>query len=158
MQSSLQRSAAAMIAAAESATKHAEQEVLAAGESVLQLFKSRIASMRYVFKNGKTANFILGQYATDVESEITELHAEIKSGNPILHIDKDEPTKLFVEPIESLRAKIIAEYEAEKARTLNKNNDAGYSVQGRLNVANSSTVSEGAASSDSMVQSTTIAK
>lgn len=113
-----------------------------------RVFRSNIPSVRYIFKNGKSANFLGGKYITDIVHEIRELDYEIALHHPNFSVNMEEvvPT---MEPLEALRARFIAEYKAELATNVSKNNDAGYSDQGKLNVANTTTISEGAAGSDS---------
>lgn len=113
-----------------------------------RVFRSNIPSVRYIFKNGKSANFLGGKYATDIAHEIQELDYEIALRHPNFSANVEEVVDT-IEPLEALRARFIAEYKAELATNVAKDNDAGYSDQGKLNVANTTTVSEGAAGSDS---------
>ena len=82
------------------------------------LFKSSIASCKYFFKNGNCAYFINGRFATDNESEIEELTAEIKAKHPTFYIDDKETVtdQVIQDPVSALRAKIRAEIEAEIMR------------------------------------------
>lgn len=45
--------------------------------TILQVFKSKVPSVSFFFKNGKQAAFINGKFITDVQSEIDEIRAEI---------------------------------------------------------------------------------
>lgn len=113
-----------------------------------RVFRSNVASLRYVFKAGKVAAFLSGKYTTNIAHEIEELDEEIAMNHPNITANKEEVVALS-EPMEALRAKFIAEYLETAAKSVVKTNDAGFSEQGKLNVANSTTVSEGMASSDS---------
>lgn len=81
------------------------------------LFKSAVPSCKYIFKDGSTAIFVNGRFATDNEGQIEELKAEIKAKHPTIYVDAKEKvtSAAHQDPIASLRAKIIAEYEAEQA-------------------------------------------
>lgn len=81
------------------------------------LFKSAVQSCKYIFKDGSTAIFVRGRYATDDADKIAELKAEVKAKHPTIYIDPKEAVTSAVhqDPIAALRAKIIAEYEAEQA-------------------------------------------
>lgn len=88
------------------------------GIKLHQFFIDKTAS-RYVFKSGKVAEFHGGAYRTSIESEIKELNAEIAAGIGSIWlvpgqevIDSDD-----LDPVAVLKRKIIAEYEAEKARS-----------------------------------------
>jgi len=113
-----------------------------------RVFRSNISSCRYVFKNGKVAPFIGGKYTTDIKHEIDELDAEIDMKHPHISANKEEVVST-VEPLEALKARFFAEFQAAQAANLLKDNDAGTSEQGKLNVANSTTVAAGMADSSS---------
>lgn len=91
-----------------------------------QAFRNNVKHSKYIFRNGKVANFVDGVYVTTVEWEVEELMKEVKARHPHIHLmdGKDIP-QTADEAREALRAKIIAEHEATKARTMNKDNDAG---------------------------------
>lgn len=112
-----------------------------------RVFRSNVSSVRYVFKNGKTAAFLSGVYTTNIAHEIEELDAEIASGHPNFTANVTEVVQL-IEPMEVLKARFIAEYLQQQAKSVVKTNDAGFSEQTRLNVLNSTNVSEAMASSD----------
>lgn len=116
--------------------------------AVARVFRSNIPSMRYVFKQGKVAPFISGRYTTDIAHEIEELDAEIAHRHPNISANKEEIVDT-IEPLEALKKKHFEEFLLMQAKTLDKTNDAGTSEQGKLNVANSTTVAPGAAGSDS---------
>jgi len=129
--------------------KHSTNERIA-----VRVFRSNIASMRYIFKNGKTAAFLTdngstSKYVTNIRHEIEELDEEIALGHPNIHV-REEVVEPVIEPLEALKARHFAEFKKIYEAASLKTNDAGYSEQGRLNVANSTTVAEGAAGSDSM--------
>lgn len=78
-------------------------------------------SVRFVFKSGKIAVFDGGIYRTTSEAESKELKEEIISGIGAIWqvagheiVDSDD-----IDPVAVFKRKIIAEYEAEKARSLN---------------------------------------
>jgi hypothetical protein len=82
--------------------------------ATLNVFKNRLGSCKYVFSNGKEANFINGTYATDIEDEIAQLNAEVKARHPHIYIDENEVTidSELIDPIEQIRQKAIADYKA----------------------------------------------
>lgn len=113
------------------------------------IFKSSVPSCIYVLKNGKACNFINFRFMTKLDTEIEELTAEVNMGHPTIYIDSKEATADVMEPIAALRARHFAEFQAELERANNKNQDAGTTQVQKLNVANSSTIAEGASGSDS---------
>ena len=113
-----------------------------------RVFRSNIPSCRYVFKNGKVAPFIGGKYITNIKHEIDELDTEIEMKHPYISANKEEAVNT-IEPLEALKVRFFAEFQAAQAANLLKSNDAGTSEQGKLNIANSSTVSAGMAGSSS---------
>lgn len=118
-----------------------------------RVFRSNLVTMRYVFKNGKVAPFLTkngidSEYATNIKYEVAELDAEIEMQHPNIS-SKPEEIQLSIEPIEALKKKHFEEFLALQAASLKKSNDAGYSEQGKLNVANSNTIADAAAGSDS---------
>lgn len=77
-------------------------------------------TMRYVFKSGKVAEFFGGIFRTSNEKEADELKNEIELGIGAIWqergseiVDSDD-----IDPVAVFKRKIIAEYEAEKARSL----------------------------------------
>jgi len=115
------------------------------------LYKSRISSVKYAFLNGKEANFINFEYITDLSNEIAELDNEVLQQHPTIYTD---PTRLTVDtnkrdPLEDIRAKAVADYIASQKVAMDPKQDRGTSVQGKLNVATSTSISEGAAGSSS---------
>lgn len=87
--------------------------------SVFALFKSRIASSNYLYKNGKAASFVNGRYMTDQPAEIDELMEEIKAGNPFIYIDENEKEvdSDVKDPLSALKDKLRAEMMAELGMT-----------------------------------------
>jgi hypothetical protein len=117
-------------------------------------FKSNILTMRFIFKNGKVAPFLTkdgksSEYTTNTEHEVQELLHEVDMRHPNITVAPAEEVKPVMEPVEALKARHFAEFKKMMEATLVKTNDAGSSQQGPLNVANSTTISEGAAGSDS---------
>ena len=115
-------------------------------EQLATIFKARIPSVNYIFKNGKPAIFISGRFATPIQSEIDELKAEIEAGHPHIYIDADEPTMdaELISPIDALREKIRAELMAEMAAATNPSNDMGTTTQEPLKPANSQDIAQAA--------------
>lgn len=76
---------------------------------------------RYIFKSGKIAVFLGGYYRTSIQSEIDELNAEIANGIGAIWVPAEGATinSDDLDPVAVMKRKIIAEYEAEKARSLN---------------------------------------
>lgn len=106
-------------------------------------------SCKYVFKSGKTAVFEGGVYRTTVESEIKELNEEITAGIGAIWlisgqeiVDSDD-----IDPVAVFRRKIIAEYEAEKARSLD--NGQSFSDNNPAKAAGTGLVGTASATSNS---------
>lgn len=81
--------------------------------AIKKKFKSRLGSTKFIFKNGKAANFVPpGEFLTDVELEIEELNAEITGGNVYLYIDSldFEVDTNALSPLEELKRKAVAEF------------------------------------------------
>lgn len=97
----------------------------------LHLFKSSLPSCRFIFSNGKVANFVRGQYTTTLENEIKELEAEVAEGNPHIYIDNSQKTISVEEldPLYAIKKKAIEEYLAQQQKAVNPNNDMGNTVQ-----------------------------
>lgn len=125
---------------------------------MLRLFKSSIANCRYVFKDGKVAAFLAGEYRTDDAKEINELEEEVHAKHPFIYIDENnwEVPAIAVDPLEEIRKKAVAEYIASQANAANlpdSESDQQFKVAG---IANSSTVGSamsGSTSTDAGVQS-----
>jgi len=118
-----------------------------------RVFRSNILTMRFIFKNGKVAPFLTkngrdSEYTTDIKHEIEELDDEIAMRHPNIS-SKPEEIVHTIEPVEALKARHFKEFQEQMARSVVKSNDAGSSSLEKLNVANSTTISEGAAGSDS---------
>lgn len=99
-------------------------------KKVFHKFCSNIPSVKYIFKNGKTANFVAGQYLTAIKSEIEELQFEIENGHPHISVDNKELTvdSLHADPLEKIKKQAIEEYLARQAAAVNPENDMGTSV------------------------------
>ena len=111
--------------------------------SIKKVFKCRIPSCKYLFSNGKEANFIGGKYLTDLDIEISQLENEIKSGHPHIYVDaaEKEVDTEQMDPIEQIKKKAIAEYLAAQKAALDPNNDRGSTEAGKLQgIANSTTI------------------
>lgn len=114
---------------------------------ILRVFKCTIPSCNFIFSNGKPAIFVQGVYRTAVDWEIAELEKEVASGHPHVYIDAKEREidSEMVDPMNALRAKIIAEYKATMEAATNPDNDMGKSAQGAVIPANSRDVAPAAA-------------
>lgn len=120
--------------------------------AIKKVFKCRIPSSKYLFSNGKEANFIGGRYMTDVEAEIAALEGEIKLGHPHIYVDsaEKEVDTEQMDPIEQIKKKAIAEYIAAQTKAINTSNDMGNTEQGKLQgIGNSSSTAMLATGSDS---------
>jgi hypothetical protein len=120
---------------------------------MMRVFKSSMGTLFYVLKNGKAAHFVGGKYLTDMEEEIKELESEIRNGHPHIYIDdKEKEIDVHADPLKGIKDLAVKEYLAEQARlsaeALNKGN-MGETEQGKLNVANSTSVAAGASGSSS---------
>jgi hypothetical protein len=85
---------------------------------LLHQFQIDAGIRNYVFRSGVTAVFNLGIYRTNVQSEIDELNEQIAAGLRSIWVPKDGATvdSDDIDPEAVMRRKIIAEYEASKAR------------------------------------------
>jgi hypothetical protein len=112
----------------------------------IHLFKSRMSSCNYIFKNGKIAQFIRGEYTTNVAYEVAELEYEVSLGHPQIFINDQERVVAVDrnDPIAALRRKIIAEErerimaEVRAATALDR--DMGTSEQGKFKPASTSDI------------------
>jgi hypothetical protein len=101
-------------------------------------FRAPLSSCKYVFRNGKVADFVNHIYSTRSVPEINELTEELE------HLALVKTTSIhdieeLENPIAAIRAKLrrelLAEIAANTAAAANPNNDAGFSVQGALKAA-----------------------
>ncbi len=97
--------------------------------TIKKIFKSQMPSCNYVFRNGVVAHFINGKYATDQETEIAEITAEITARHPHLYVDANESEidSEALSPMEIIKQKAVAEYIANMAAATNPANDRGTS-------------------------------
>ena len=97
------------------------------------------------------AEFLGGVYRTNVESEIAEFDLEIKNGlKSIWAIQGQEVVDSEdIDPIAVMKRKIIAEYEAEKKRSLD-NGTSFSDTSGAGKAAGSNVAGVNAASSNSV--------
>jgi hypothetical protein len=89
-------------------------------------------SCNVVMPDGRVIIFVSGTYRTDKPAEIDYLEKEIAAGHPHLFIDQNEATvdSEMVDPMNALRAKIIAEYlESEKTASGDPERDMGKTEQ-----------------------------
>ena len=114
---------------------------------MLRVFKSTLPSVNYIFGNGKPAIFINGVFRTDIANEIFALEEEVKQHHPHIYIDPKE-TEIdseLVDPMNALRAKIIAEFVATQAAATALTNDRGTSDQSGAKPASTTDVASAAA-------------
>lgn len=118
--------------------------------ATLRVFKCTIPSVNFIFANGKAAIFQYGVYRTNMEWEISELEKEIAAGHPHIYIDaaEREIDSEMVDPMNALRAKIIAEYVAAQEAAIDPSNDMGTTEQQSVKPANSMDIAAGAAGGD----------
>ena len=121
-------------------------------EKKYYVFYSRLPNSNVIFADGSTAVFTGGKLVLEDEGKAAVLLQEVKRGSNTIYVDplKFEVTAAELDPQAELKAKIIAEYEAEKAAKELK--DAGTSVQGKLNTLTSAGVGTGAVNSISGAQ------
>lgn len=84
--------------------------------AIQKLYKSRMPSCQYFFKDGSRADFVNGRFSTDEEDKIEQLDKELKANHPHIYVDDNE-VEVDTEkqdPLEHLRAKFIAEYLKEQ--------------------------------------------
>ena len=114
-----------------------------------KIYTSAIPFSSYFLKNGKQVAFVGGEYATDNQLEIDELDAQVADGGADIMYAGEKEVATVSETVDAIKKAAIAEYLANQAAATDKNNDLGTSDNGKLNLANSNTVAEGAAGSDS---------
>lgn len=126
--------------------------------AIKKVFFSHLKSCVYMFKNGKPAYFINGEYHTDVPVEIDELTAECDQGNPAYFINPEKKEiDTAADPLEHLKQKVIAEYLAAQAAASDPTNDRGSTETTKINVQTTDKLI-GSASSDSKTPGVKISK
>jgi len=128
--------------------------------AILKIFKAAVLNCSYLFKDGTQAAFLSGKYQTSDPKQIEELTAEIvnvgisNSKHPMLYIDESEqeidsnaPTPMELIRAQAMKdaiAQLVAsgQYTPSKDSTSTQNPFAS-------SVANTLTIAEGAAGSDS---------
>jgi hypothetical protein len=102
--------------------------------TIKQVFCSTFPSCVYVFKNGKHAPFIAGEYHTADPIEIEELTAEITRGHEVYHFNeaKREVDTNNIDPLEYIKKKAVEEYLAKQTAANNPNNDRGSTEETKL--------------------------
>lgn len=115
--------------------------------ATLRVFKSTIPSVNYIFGNGKSAIFVNGVFRTDIEAEIQSLEYEVAQHHPHIYIDEKEREidSALIDPMNAMKAKIIAEYLANQAAATSMSNDRGTSDQSGARPANTNDVASAAA-------------
>lgn len=83
---------------------------------IFALFKCRVTSCKYYFRDGSVAYFTEGRFATKNEKQIAELKEEIEAGHPHIYIDEKESTaeSMLQDPMSTLRAKMFKEFLAQQ--------------------------------------------
>lgn len=105
-----------------------------------QVFKSQVISCRYIFgdegpSKGKVAPFVNFMYLTNVPEEIAELNKQIElTPHGLIYRDPDFlETDSDADPIAEFKAKVIAEYEANKQRALDAAKNTSTSTSNGVN-------------------------
>jgi hypothetical protein len=115
----------------------------------LQVFNSTIPSVNFILKNGKPCIFQAGVFRTDNPAEIAELDSEILQGHPHIKRPANEAERVIdsemVDPMNALRAKIIAEYEAERTRAMDADANVSNYTAEQVKPANSNDIAVAAA-------------
>ena len=132
-------------------------ESSATEEKIYKVFYCRIPNSNFIFPDGSIAAFTGGRYVTDDPDKAAYLKQQVTLGNPHIYINPEqvEVTAKDLDPLAELKARIIAEYEASKIAQ-DKDKDAGFSKQGKLNIADTNTVGEAAGVSNSPVPSVVV--
>lgn len=121
---------------------------------IQQRFRSSIAHCNYTFKNGKTVPFLNGEYITDIEEEIKELQAEIKSGNSYFNQGDADTNVVLTDPMDEIRARArqeaLEQFRAEQAAAMDKSRNTESDQDFKLRVANSDDVNSAMSGSTSM--------
>lgn len=110
-------------------------------EAQVEVFQTGMMSCKFVFSNGKVANFVGGKYYTDLDNEIAELNREISAGNPnISYFGK--MAKADINPANALKRAAIREFLEEQRAKIGR--DMGTSVHGPLiaSAANTDSLAE----------------
>jgi len=117
--------------------------------TLLHQFQMDASACKYVFKSGEVAIFEGGFYRTSDQKKIDELNAEIAAGIGAIWVPKDGATvdSDDLDPVAVMKRKIIAEYEANKARA--NNNGESFSDAGSLKAVGSDKAGVNAATSNS---------
>ena len=115
--------------------------------TTLTVFKSTIPSVNYIFSNGKSAMFINNVFRTDIPSEVSALEYEVAQHHPHIYIDAAERTieSEMIDPMNALRAKVIAEYLKSQEAAMLISNDRGNTLQIPVKAANTLDVAPAAA-------------
>lgn len=118
---------------------------------LLHQFQMDSSACKYVFKSGDVAIFEGSYYRTSDQKKIDELNAEIEAGIGAIWIPKEGATvdSDELDPVAVMKRKIIAEYESEKARSLN--NGVSFSDTSGHKAAGTNTFGVNAATSNSPV-------
>ena len=77
--------------------------------------------------SSKRIKFVGGMYVTDKEDEIEFLNAEIKFGNAMLFVKKDQLTvdSEALDPLAAVKKRAIEEYLENQKRAMDPNRDMG---------------------------------
>ncbi len=101
-----------------------------------RVFKSSLLSSVYLFKNGNPANFINGEYYTNIEEEVAELENEVRLGHPHIYMDPNrrEVDTDKLNPIEEIKRQAVEEYLAKVAAGQGQGKDMGTSLENDVRV------------------------
>lgn len=58
--------------------------------SIKNIYKNRLGNAVFLTRVGKPLHFVDGKHITDVQADIAELEAELKSNNPHIYVDPAE--------------------------------------------------------------------
>lgn len=116
---------------------------------VYHVFTNTLGNCKYCFPWGKDANFLGGEYASNNVAELEHLMDEVRMGHPHLAY-KGERNTPFLDPLEDVKKKAVADYLAEQARALDASKDGGSTEGGKLQgIANTATIAAAASGSTS---------
>lgn len=115
---------------------------------VVRVYRGSLSSFRVGFKNGVVAHFVNYLYRTNRPDQIAELDEMVEMGR--LTLETEQEVWDGDDPLASLRARIIAEYEANRKEVKIGHVDGGSVGVERLKPMSTSDMPGGAASSVSL--------
>lgn len=126
----------------------AERDAKSEPVKLLHVYWGTLPSINYIFPNGKPAIFVNNRFTTNIPYEIEHLDNEIKMGHPHIYKKPGEETMdaKYLDPMEAVRERIIADAIAMGLVTANVDRDMGTSDQTqKLNVQTSTDVAAASA-------------